>query len=80
MVRKTRAANTDPDGRPSRRRTSWIIRLGKGVLVLLMLAVLAGAAGMYTFRACPCPHLEKIEPLPVPSPPPEQPPSKDAKQ
>jgi hypothetical protein len=91
MVRKTDAAVPPGTGAAPSAPRGWIARLGKGVLLLLMLAVLAGAAGMYTFRLCPCPHFEKIEPASAPVPPPvepmpapswssEQPPDKNAKK
>src|SRR5262245_34600767 len=90
MVRKTDAAATPATGAASRTPRGWLTRVGRGVLLLLMLAVLAGAAGMYTFRLCPCPHFEKIEPASAPPPveptptqsaiPFEQPPEKNAKK
>jgi hypothetical protein len=81
MVRKTNAPNlagTDT-GVAARAARGWLKRLGKGTLLFLMLAVLAGAAGMYTFRLCPCPHFEKIEPASSPVPP-KPAPDKDAKK
>lgn len=75
MVRKTTCPGSESapatDAAVDRVRLRLWVRLLRGTLLVLMLIVLAGAAGMYTFKMCPCPHFEKrIDVVPIPPPPP----------